>query len=111
MYLSLRGVTIPNDDYVLFSDIGTDDTGLHCNTDRSDCCRGSDHPNGTAQGHWYRPNGREVLSYSQEDKGFPRNFISRNRVAGIVRLNVMVIHQRQMEVIFAVRYQMQLVTW
>ena len=64
MYLSLEGVTIPNEGYVLVTDIGRDDGGLHCNTDRSGCCGPSD---GTAQGHWYRPDGTQVGSLTQED--------------------------------------------
>ena len=81
-------MTIPNDGYVLVSDIGTHRSGLHCNTDRSDCCRGSDHPNYVAQGHWYRPNGSEVMSFTVEDGITPtRSFFSRDRVAGIIRLN------------------------
>ena len=88
MYLSLHGVTIPSDSYILISDIGRDDTGLHCNTDNFDCCRASDHPNGTAQGHWYRPNGSQVGSFTQEAATDPtRNFFSRNRAPRIVRLN------------------------
>jgi hypothetical protein len=88
VYLSLNGVTIPNDGYVLASDIGYGDTGLHCNTDKSDCCRGADHPNGIVQGDWYRPDGSQVGSFTQEDASHPtRNFFARNRGAGIVRLN------------------------
>jgi hypothetical protein len=33
--LSLNGETISNDGYVRVIDIGTGDTGLHCNNDRS----------------------------------------------------------------------------
>ena len=82
-------MTIPNDSYVLVGDIGIDDTGLHCNTDRSDYCRGSDHPSGTAQGHWYRPDGSEVMSYTAEEAANPgpNVFFSRNRGTGIIRLN------------------------
>ena len=64
--LSLNGVTISNDGYVVFSDIGRYDTGLLCNTDRSDCCRGIDASDGVAQGHWYRPDGTQVGSFAQE---------------------------------------------
>ena len=88
MYLSFNGTTIPNDSYVLFGDIGTHDASLQCNTDRHDCCSTSDHPNGVAQGRWYHPNGSEVLSFTdQNTPGSPRNFFSRNRDTGIVRLN------------------------
>ena len=82
MYLSFNGTTIPNDSYVLFGDIGRGDTGLHCNTDRSGCCRT------LGQGHWYRPNGSQVGSYTQEFAiDSTHNFFSRNRDTGIVRLN------------------------
>ena len=86
VFLSLNGMTIPNDGYVLASDIGTDDGGLHCNTDRSDCCRT---PDGTiAQGHWYCPDGSQVGSFTAEDSNDPsRNFFSRSRSSGVVRLN------------------------
>ena len=83
MFLSLNGVTIPNDSYVLASDIGVGDSGLHCNTNRSDCCRVS------GEGHWYFPNGNEVMSFAAEDMARPGldNFFSRDRVTGVVRLN------------------------
>ena len=89
MFLSLNGVTIPNDGYVLVSAIGSGSTGLHCNTDRSDCCRGSDHPSGIAQGHWYLPNGTEVMTFTAEDDARPEpdNFFSRDRASRVVRLN------------------------
>ena len=89
VFLSLNGRNISNDGYVLVSDIGIGSTGLHCNTDRSDCCRGLDRSNGIAQGHWYLPNGNEVLSFTEEDMARPEpdNFFSRDRRTGIVRLN------------------------
>ena len=66
--------------------------GLYCSTDRSDCCRGSDAPDGVAQGHWYRPDGTQVGSFAQEiqfsnDPTELENFFSRNRGTGVVRLN------------------------
>ena len=48
VFLSLNGITIPNDGYIVSSDIGVDGGGLYCNTDRTDCCRGSDAPDGVA---------------------------------------------------------------
>ena len=90
MSLSLDGETVPNDSYVIASNIGVDNNNaLLCNTDRSDCCRGGDHPDGTtAQGHWYRPDGMEVMSFTIEDMADPtRNFFFRNRGTGIVRLS------------------------
>ena len=84
-YLSLRGVTIPNEGYVLAMDINFGDTGLHCYTDRSDCCSASD---GAAQGHWYRPDWTQVGSFTQEKTNDPStNFFSRDRTTGVVRLN------------------------
>ena len=89
MFLSLNGVTIPSDGYVLVSDIGISSSGLHCNTDRSDCCSFSDHPSGVApQGHWYFPNGSEVMSFTIENAANPtRNFFSRDRRTRVVRLS------------------------
>ena len=82
MYLSLNGVTIPNDSYVLLRDIGRDDISLNCNTDRSGCCRAS------GQGHWYHPDGSQVGSFTQEFAIDPaQNFFSRNRDSGVVRLH------------------------
>ena len=84
MYLSLNGITIPNEGYVLASGIGADDSGLHCNTDKSGCCSVSDTP----PGQWYRPNGNLVGSFTQEKANDPtQNLFSRNRGTGVVRLN------------------------
>ena len=89
MCLTLNGTAISNDSYVLISDIGIDSTGLHCNTNRNDCCHASNHPNGVAQGHWFYPDGREVMSFVTENTVSPAsgNFFFRNRSTGIVRLN------------------------
>ena len=88
MHLSLNGVTVPNEGYVLASNIGGGNNALLCNTIRSDCCRGGDHPNGIAQGHWYRPDGTEVVSFTAENMAdSTNNFFSRDRGTGIVRLN------------------------
>ena len=83
VYLSLNdnGVTtIPNDSYVLASNI---DDGLRCNTNRSDCCRSED---GSAQGHWYfpAPPGDRVLIRGTRTTG---DYFYRDRYAGQVRLN------------------------
>ena len=88
MILSLNRRTIPSDGYVLASAIGTQSSGLYCNTDRSDCCRSSSASDGVARGHWYRPNGTQIGSLMQESAINPtRNFFSRDRVRGAVRLN------------------------
>ena len=88
MTLSLNGETIPSDGYVLASAIGTRPSSLYCNTDRSDCCRASSASDGVAQGHWYRPNGTQVGSLMQESAIDPtRNFFSRDRTSGAVRLH------------------------
>ena len=90
MYLSLGGMTIPNDGEIVFSDIGRDGNidgrSLLCHTDRSGCCRGADASDGVAQGHWYRPDGTQIGSYTQENNG-TGNFFSRDRLTGVVRLN------------------------
>ena len=88
VFLSLNGVIVPNNGYVLASSIGSNDDGILCNTDRNSCCRASDNPNGGAQGHWYDPEGNEVGSYTDEytaENGYA-NFFARNRGSGIVRL-------------------------
>ena len=83
MFLSLNGVTVPNDGYVLASGIGMGGAGLHCNTDRNGCCQAS------GEGHWYLPSGNEVMSFTVEDNSRPEpdDFFSRDRITGIVRLN------------------------
>ena len=94
VFLSLNGVstTIPNDSYVLVTDFwnGFGGTGLYCSTDRNDCCRASDHPNGIAQGHWYRPDGREVLDSSTEYRTRPYceiySYFHSSRSRGVVYL-------------------------
>ena len=80
MYLTLDGETIPNDGTVLVTAIGEGSGGLLCNTDRSDCCRGSD---GAAQGEWYFPDGDQVLIEGTRTG----NFFYRDRGDGVVRLN------------------------
>ena len=84
--LSLNGVDVPNDGYVLVTDIteggtGMNDGGLLCITDRTDCCRGRD---GVAQGEWYFSNGSLVEIQGTRTTG---DFFFRNRDARIVRLN------------------------
>lgn len=85
VYLSLNGELIPNDGYVLVTDIGTDDGGLLCHTDRIDCCRSSD---GAPQGHWYFPDGSPVGIKGQVIANDPTtHFFFRDRNTGVVRLN------------------------
>ena len=74
-------MTIPSGGYVLASDIGEDDGGLLCNTDRSGCCRIS------ARGRWYHPDGREITILSRMAAGPSTSFFYRNRGTGVVRLN------------------------
>ena len=63
-------------------------SAILCNTDRSDCCRGVDNPISIAQGHWYRPDETEVMSFTIEDAANPAgDFFSRSRSIGSVRLN------------------------
>ena len=82
--LMLHGEIIPNNSYVLTSNIGEGDGGLLCNTDRSDCCRASGSV--AAQGHWYFPDppGGQVLIRGTRTTG---NFFYRDRGVRIVRLN------------------------
>ena len=86
VYLSLKGETIPDDGYVCASDIGVGNRGLHCNTDKIDCCRG--YNDTVAQGHWYHPNGSQVGSFTQIARANRyRNFFFRDRSIGVIRLN------------------------
>ena len=79
-------MNILNNSYVIANAIEIGSTGLHCNTDRSDCCRGSDHPSGGARGCWYYPDGREVRDYTTEFADDPNgNFFSRDRRTGVIR--------------------------
>ena len=85
MYLSLNGVTIPDDGSVLASDIGEGDlNSLLCHTDRSGCCRRSD---GEAHGEWYFPGepGDQVQVEGMQIGA--SDFFHRNRGTGVVRLN------------------------
>lgn len=84
VFLSLNGVTISNNSYIRFSDIGSD--GILCNTDRLGCCHSVDNPNGVAQGHWYNPDDVEVGAYYVEHSSNHENFFARNRDTGVVRL-------------------------
>ena len=83
IYLSLNGEIIPNDSYILVTAIGEGSGGLLCNTDRSDCCRGS--YGAAAQGQWYFPDppGDQVLIEDMRTG----NFFYRDRETGVVRLN------------------------
>ena len=59
MYLTLNGDNIPNNGYVVISDIGTsnDETALLCNTNYL--------PGGaTSGGNWYGPDGSVVGSFT-----------------------------------------------
>ena len=108
--LSLNGVSIPNSGNVLVTDItegdyGVTDGGLLCITDSSDCCRGSDNPNGGGQGEWYFPNGNSV-----EIQGTRYGDIFyRNRGTRLVHLNRVGNPPERGR--FAVRYPMLLVSW
>ena len=47
-----------------FMDIGVDGNSLRCLTPLTQCCRGSENPNGGALGHWRFPEGSIVPSRS-----------------------------------------------
>ena len=87
VYLSLNGDTISNNGEVFFSDIGTEDSGLLCITNRSGCCRSSDALDGVAQGQWYRPNGTRVGTFGMESAIDPMDHFYRDRGTRVVRLN------------------------
>ena len=88
VYLSLNNVIIPNDGYVLVSDIGIDFRAIICNTNKSDCCRAGDTPDGVVLGHWYYPDGSEIQSFTTQEGANPtRDYFFRDRYIRIVRLN------------------------
>ena len=79
MYISLNGDNIPNNGYVVISDIGTtNDIALLCNTNRSPT--GS----GNSGGNWFVPDGSAVGSLS--DVGTTGADFGRTRAPGLVRL-------------------------
>ena len=74
VFLSLNGVTIPNNSDIRFLDIGFD--GILCNTDRLNCCRSADHPHRLVQGHWYFPDSNEVPNVGTQQHANPNgNFL------------------------------------
>ena len=83
MYLSLCGRIHAGNSYVDIDDIGEEDeAALLCVTNLTQCCRGSDTPDGVgALGVWLYPNGTEVLIQSRGDDFY------RNRNRSVVRLN------------------------
>ncbi len=76
--LLLKGTTIANHSYVDVSDIGVNETGLLCYTNKSDCCGA--HPN--RAGEWYFSNGTRVKNLATSQVEFYRN-----RGMQVVRLN------------------------
>ena len=78
MYLSLNGDIIPNNGYVVISDIGsTDDTSLICHTNHPATLGSSENPH--SGGDWFAPDGTRV-----NDNNVPG--FKRNRGPMIVRL-------------------------
>ena len=59
-----------------------DSMGLRCLTDSTQCCRGSDNPNGGPLGEWYFPDGTLVPDGTVSSRD-----IFRNRGPSVVRLN------------------------
>ena len=78
VYLSLNGRVIPNNGYVVISDIGTagDDTALLCITNRPPPT-GSSH----SGGNWFAPDGTRVESSGNAVPG-----VRRNRGPMVIRL-------------------------
>ena len=61
-YVSFMGTTVPNNSYVNFSLVGTEDTGsdsntVKCHTDLSTCCN---RQQGLHRGDWHYPNGTQL---------------------------------------------------
>ena len=63
-------------------DIGDGDNALICQTDSTQCCRGSDNTNGGPLGEWYFPDGTLVPDGQDASRS-----IFRNRAPSVVRLN------------------------
>ena len=87
----LNGAFYGNNSVVDLSDIGVgtntlgdgDSLGLRCLTDSTQCCRGSDNPNGgDTLGEWYFPDGTLVQDGTEPSRDFYRN-----RGPSVVRLN------------------------
>ena len=77
----LGGQTYSSNSEVMLTDIGEGDDALLCLTDNTECCRGSDNPNGGRLGEWYFPDGTLVQADSEGGN------LYRNRDKSIVRLN------------------------
>ena len=60
----LDGVIYPPNVALDLTDIGEDGDSLRCLTPLTQCCRGSDNPNGNAFGSWIFPDGSVVPSRS-----------------------------------------------
>jgi hypothetical protein len=76
--LSLKGTTIANHSYVDVGDIGANETGLLCHTNKTDCCGVL--PN--RAGEWYFSSGTRVENMAVSQVEFYRN-----RGMQVVRLN------------------------
>ena len=91
VHLSLHGVVIANNSYVISDRIGNNDTGaLLCQTDKTDCCNSSLSPNGTELGNWYSPDG-SLIEDLNSGSGMPVDSIKPNsflvnRGGSVVRL-------------------------
>ena len=57
-----RGEIIPNNSYILDSDIDEDLGAVQCVTDKVDCCRGGNIDSPDPHGFWYFPNGTQAPS-------------------------------------------------
>ena len=57
----LNGISYVNNSVLNLTDIGEGGSALICQTDSTQCCRGTDNPNGgTPLGNWYFPNSSQV---------------------------------------------------
>ena len=62
----------PPHSLIYLEDIGLDSAAFHCYTDNTNCCRGSDNPNGGAQGSWISPIGIVESRSQASDSVFSR---------------------------------------
>ena len=78
----LNGISYVNNSVLNLLDIGEGGSALICQTDSTQCCRGTDNPNGgTPLGNWFLPNSSQVRN---SDVG---GDINMDRGASVVRLN------------------------
>ena len=85
--MSLRGTPIDDDGFVNAGDIDSNDDGLLCLTNATDCCTGALSPGTSSEGYWIFPSGTPVDSFSTNSNAGGTDFFFRNRGQSVVRLS------------------------